>query len=66
MPYMDGFELCKKLLELDVNVRVCFMTAGEVNHEAIREIHPSINIGCFIKKPVTIDYLVKRIMAELD
>ena len=63
---MDGFELCKKLLELDVNVRVCFMTAGEVNHEAIREIHPSINIGCFIKKPVTIDYLVKRIMAELD
>jgi DNA-binding response OmpR family regulator len=66
MPYMDGFELCKKILELDVNVRVCFMTAGEVNHEAIREIHPSINIGCFIRKPVTIDYLVKRIMAELD
>jgi CheY-like chemotaxis protein len=27
MPYMDGFELCKKILELDVNVRVCFMTA---------------------------------------
>jgi hypothetical protein len=24
---MDGFELCKKILELDVNVRVCFMTA---------------------------------------
>ena len=66
MPYMDGFELCKKILELDVNVRVCFMTAGEVNHEAIREINPSINIGCFIRKPVTIDYLVKRIMAESD
>ena len=66
MPYMDGFELCKKILELDVNVRVCFMTAGEVNHEAIREIIPSINIGCFIRKPVTIDYLVKRIRAELD
>ena len=66
MPYMDGFELCKKILELDVNVRVCFMTAGEVNHEAIREILPSINIGCFIKKPVTIDDLIKRIRAELD
>jgi DNA-binding response OmpR family regulator len=66
MPYMDGFELCKKILELDVNVRVCFMSAGEVNHEAIREILPSINIGCFIKKPVTIDYLVKRIRTELD
>ena len=66
MPYMDGFELCKKILELDVNVRVCFMSAGEVNHEEIREILPSINIGCFIKKPVTIDYLVKRIRTELD
>ena len=66
MPYMDGFELCKKILELDVNVRVCFMSAGEVNHEAIREILPSINIGCFIRKPVTIDYLVKRIRTELD
>jgi len=66
MPYMDGFELCKKILELDVNVRVCFMSAGEVNHEAIREILASINIGCFIRKPVTIDYLVKRIRTELD
>jgi hypothetical protein len=35
------------------------MSAGEVNHEAIRKIHPSLNIGCFIQKPVTIDYLIK-------
>ena len=66
MPYMDGFELCKKILELDVNVRVCFMSAGEVNHEAIREIHPSLNIGCFMQKPVTIDYLIKRVKSELE
>jgi hypothetical protein len=42
------------------------MSAGEVNHEAVRELYPSISIGCFIKKPVTIDYLVKRIEAELE
>src|SRR5918996_5228571 len=29
MPLMDGFELCNKLLEKDINIRVCFMTAGE-------------------------------------
>jgi hypothetical protein len=42
------------------------MSAGEVNHEAIREIDPSLNIGCFIQKPVTIDYLIKRVKAELE
>ena len=42
------------------------MSAGEVNHEAVRDIYPTINIGCFIKKPVTIGYLIKRIKAELE
>ena len=31
MPNMNGFQLCKKLLELDVNIRVCFISALEVN-----------------------------------
>ena len=35
-------------IKVDVNVKVCFMSAGEVNHEAIRELYPII--GCFIKK----------------
>jgi hypothetical protein len=33
---------------------------------AIREIHPSLNIGCFIQKPVRVEYLVKRVTAELE
>jgi DNA-binding response OmpR family regulator len=66
MPDINGFELCKKMLELDVNVRVCFITAGEVNIEALREIHPKVSLGCFIHKPVSIEYLIKRLSAELD
>jgi len=38
IPNINGFELCQKILELDVNVRVCFISAGEVNIEALREI----------------------------
>jgi CheY-like chemotaxis protein len=34
MPNMNGFELCEKILELDVNIRVCFMSALEVNIRA--------------------------------
>jgi DNA-binding response OmpR family regulator len=66
MPDMNGFELCTAILKIDVNVKICFMSAGEVNHEAVRELYPTLSIGCFIKKPVAIDYLLKRINAELE
>ena len=66
MPYMNGFELCEKILELDVNVRVCFVSSTEVNIEALREVYPKArSIGCFIKKPVTVEYLAKKLEAEL-
>ena len=66
MPHMSGFELCEKILAIDINVKVCFMSCLEINREALREIYPSLSLGCFIRKPVTIDYLIKRIMSELD
>ncbi|MFL6509302.1 MAG: PleD family two-component system response regulator [Nitrososphaeraceae archaeon] len=66
MPHMNGFELCEKILELDLNIRVCFISAADVNIEALREVYPKVSVGCFIKKPVTIEYLAKRLKAELD
>jgi DNA-binding response OmpR family regulator len=66
MPYMNGLELCEKMLAIDINVKVCFMSSVEINREALREIYPSLGLGCFIRKPVTIDFLVSRIMSELD
>ena len=66
MPLMNGFELCEKLLQKDINVKVCFMTAGEINMDAAREVHPLKSIGCFIKKPISTDALVRRIRAELE
>ena len=66
MPHMNGFKLSEKILAIDINVKVCFMSSAEINPEALREIYPGISLGCFIRKPVTIDYLVKRIMSELD
>jgi CheY-like chemotaxis protein len=66
MPHMNGFQLSEKILELDVNIRVCFMSSAEVNIEALREVYPKArSIGCFIKKPVTIEYLAKKLEAEL-
>ena len=66
MPKMNGIELSRQLLELDSNIKICFITAGEANIEVLRELYPSRAIGCFINKPVTVDQLVKRVKAELE
>jgi len=59
MPEINGIELSRQLLELDSNVKICFITAGEANIEVLRELYPARDIGCFIKKPLTMDQLVK-------
>ena len=66
MPKMNGFDLYAKVLDVDVNPRVCFMSSELINQEALREQYPSLSIGCFIRKPITIDNLVRRVKAELD
>jgi DNA-binding response OmpR family regulator len=66
MPGMNGFDFCVKVLERDVNPRFCFMSSGLINQEALREQYSSLSIGCFIKKPVTMENLVRRVKAELE
>jgi two-component system, OmpR family, response regulator ChvI len=66
MPKMNGFELYRELEKLDGEVKVCFITAFEVYYEALKEIFPDLEIGCFIRKPVGITELVKRIRTELS
>jgi CheY-like chemotaxis protein len=65
MPLMNGFELSERILKLDINVKICFMSAGEINQEAIREVHSMKSIGCYIKKPVEVEDLVERLKGEL-
>jgi two-component SAPR family response regulator len=66
MPKMDGIELSSKILELDANIKFCLVTAGESNIEVLRELYPTRSIGCFIKKPITIDQFVRRVKAEIE
>ena len=66
MPKMNGFDLCVKVFEVDINPRVCFMSAGLINQEALQEQYPSLSFGCFIKKPITMENLVRKVKAELE
>jgi two-component system, OmpR family, response regulator ChvI len=66
MPKMDGFELYDKMKEIDNKVKVCFITAYEVNYKALRKIFPEPRLECFIQKPIEISNLRGRIKAELE
>jgi CheY-like chemotaxis protein len=65
MPRMNGLELSQKIVEIDPNIRVCCMSAADVNIDGLREVYPRVSFGCFIKKPVSIEFLVKKLLAEL-
>jgi two-component SAPR family response regulator len=46
----DGFELYHKIRELDNRVKICFLTAGEMHCEEIRnEAFPGLDTNCFIR-----------------
>src|SRR5437899_8430752 len=70
MPEMDGFGLYEEIRKIDNKVKVCFITAYEVNYQALRAVFPAAtttdDIGCFIRKPIDMDDLVKRINAEIQ
>jgi hypothetical protein len=58
--------LSKQILERDLDVKICFMSSGQINEEALRENYPMLSIGCFIRKPVEIEELVRKLTAELE
>jgi CheY-like chemotaxis protein len=65
MPNMNGFELHYKIQQIDDKVKVCYISAYELDYIRLRETFPSLKTDCLIKKPVDIDDLVKRVKAEL-
>jgi CheY-like chemotaxis protein len=66
MPKMDGFELAGRLLEIDPKIRICFITAFDIDYfEKFRQRFSHIPTRCFIKKPVSIANLVGMVRQEL-
>jgi CheY-like chemotaxis protein len=55
MPIINGFELYQKIIEIDKNIKVRFLTASEINYDEFREkVAPTIDdtVNYFIRKPV--------------
>jgi CheY-like chemotaxis protein len=62
MPNMDGFELYEEIRRIDNKVKTCFLTAyGEGYTEEFGRRFSSSIIVSFIRKPIRVDDLVKKV-----
>ena len=51
MPQMDGFELYRQIKKIDDKVKVCFLTAGEMDYEKFtKELFPALDNNCYNQK----------------
>jgi DNA-binding response OmpR family regulator len=62
MPNMNGFELYKQIKKIDDKVKVCFLTAGEIDYQQFRkELFPALDKNCYIQKPIETEMLIQRL-----
>jgi DNA-binding response OmpR family regulator len=61
IPEMDGIELYKKIRDKDKKIKICFVSAYDVDYHTVKEYST-----CIIKKPITLEDLLKRINTELE
>ena len=62
IPQMNGFELYRQIKKIDDKVKVCFLTAGEMDYEQFgKELFPALENNCYIQKPIENETLIKRL-----
>ena len=66
MPKMNGFELYDKIRKIDQKVKVCFISAFDIDSHALKEQFPLLEIDCYvpkdiIRKPIEVSKLIERI-----
>ena len=66
MPGVNGYELYKKIRDIDDKAQVCFITAYEESLNDFKKLFPNLEVDCFVRKPIEIDNLVKIVRSKLE
>jgi DNA-binding response OmpR family regulator len=68
MPWMNGFQLCRRLREIDKKLKICFLTAVELTylHDIDSVVINDLRTDCFVSKPVNITDLIERLKVILS
>ena len=64
MPNINGFELYRRLKKIDSKPKVCFITAFDVYYDEFKKIFPSLEVKCFLRKPISISDLIEQVKLE--
>jgi DNA-binding NtrC family response regulator len=66
MAPLNGFELYKKMKNIDGSLKACFITAYEDYRQEFKESFPQLDeMKCFIRKPKAIQDLVNHVATFL-
>jgi DNA-binding response OmpR family regulator len=65
MPEMNGFQLYRKLRDMDNKLKICFLTATELLYyrETDSDIIDDLGTDCFVSKPVDNEDFVRKLKA---
>jgi DNA-binding NtrC family response regulator len=65
MPKLNGFELARKVKELNPNVRIILMSSFEINIDEFRKVVPNGKVDAFADKPISLDRLGQLVNKQL-
>jgi two-component system, OmpR family, response regulator ChvI len=63
MPNMNGYELYTQIKKIDDKVKVCFLTACDIDYDEQfrKELFPVLDNNCYIRKPIENETLIRRL-----
>jgi two-component system, OmpR family, response regulator ChvI len=65
MPKMNGFELYNELRKISEKLKVCFITAFDVQKDDLKALSELNGNRAIIRKPIAIGDLVKKVKLEV-
>jgi DNA-binding response OmpR family regulator len=66
LPYMSGFEVYRKVKELDRKVKVCFLVPDKLYEDDTKRLFPELDSSSFIKIPIPNEALIRKVKAVMD
>jgi len=66
LPEMNGFLFYRELKKLDRNLKICFLTAGEMYYWVYSDIFSSLPASYFMRQPISNAELITRIIQIIN
>src|SRR6185437_5544881 len=66
MPNLNGYELCNEMVKIHNKIKICFITAFDVQKEDLQTIPIDPNSILILHKPISIKFMIQRLKEQKD